>query len=167
MLWRQCWCQKCFQWGPGKGNQMAAVTGEHGWVLVHNRAVECSTELLSWQWSGVSQTLSKVEEPAEGQRLWASPGAVVTLCPVVSPRVEPHHMAALAWICASSGASHLQIWTRLHCLFNSGFFSVPVYYEVSFCCLCCLDLYRPLFSRWLLNSWGFYKTWWPRGEETV
>lgn len=46
---------------------MAAVTVEHGWLLVHNRAVEHSTELLSWQWTW--ETVGKAAELVERQRL--------------------------------------------------------------------------------------------------
>lgn len=157
MLWRQCWCQKCFQWGPGERNQMAAVTGEHGCLLVQWSAVQ-----NCWAGCGRGESLAAGWRSLQrGTGCELSPGAAVTLCPVASPRAQPHHRAALALIHASSGAFHLQIWARLHCLFSSGLSSVPGNYEVSFWYLSCLDLYRLLFSRWLLNSWGFLKTWWP------
>lgn len=167
MLWRQCWCQKCFQSGGlEKGTRWLQL-------LVSMVGCWCITEQWSavqncWAGSGVGwvRLSARWKSLQRGRGCELPAGAAVTSCPVVSPRAEPHHMAALAWIPASSGAFHLQIWARLHCLFDSGFFFCPSILR-SICYLCCLDLYRPLFSRWLLISRGFYKTWWPRGEETV
>lgn len=101
MLWRQCWCQRCFQWGPGKGKQMAAVTVEHGWLLVHNTE-QWSAVQNCWASSGCGR-LGKVAELAERQRLLAYPQCCVNETQFLCVLLCPHHMAALAWIDASSG----------------------------------------------------------------
>lgn len=106
------------------------------WAWLAVGAVECRVAELAGR--GWVRLAARRQSLCRGCEL--SPGAAVTLCPVVSPWAQPHHMAALASVPASSGAS-LEIWARLHCLVNSGVFSAPGNYELSFWYLCCLDLY--------------------------
>lgn len=161
MLWRQCWCQKCFQWGPGKGKQMAAVTGEHGWLLVQWSAVQSCWAGCAWGESDWQQGGRACAEAL------SFPLVLQSLCAPWCPH-EHSHTTWLHWLqFMPAQVPRLQICTGLHCLFNSGFFSVPGNDEVSFWYLCCLDLYKPLFPRWLLKPWGFYKTWWPGWRDSI
>lgn len=91
------------------------------WALLAVGAVECSAELLSWLCLGWVRLAARRKSLCRGIEL--SPGAAVTLCPVVSPRAQPHHMAALAAVHASSGAS----FADLHRI------TLPVQLWVFFC----------------------------------